>query len=251
MLTCEAITVRFGGVVSVDALDLTLPNRGLFLLVGPNGAGKTTFLNVLTRVCDPAAGRITIDEIDVLALTPDRVVGAGISRSFQKAELFAGMTVIENVMVGLHHQLRTGLEGMLGLPAGRREERRARERSMAVLTRLGLAHVSGLRAGDLPYGHQKLLDVARALVSEPRLLLLDEPLAGLTEREIPPLLAAVAAVATERTVLMVEHHLDIVMTMAERVTVIDFGRKIAEGAPEAIRTDPEVLRCYLGVPAPS
>ncbi|HTX03389.1 MAG TPA: ABC transporter ATP-binding protein [Candidatus Acidoferrales bacterium] len=234
MLQCEALTVRFGGVVPLDCLDFTLPERGLFLLVGPNGAGKTTFMNVLTRVCDPAGGRVLIDGTNVLALRPHEVIGAGIGRSFQKAELFGAMTVMENVMVGLDRML---------LP-----EREARKRAHEVLESFGLANKRDVRARDLPYGHQKMLDVARALVSGPRLLLLDEPLAGLTEREVPALLATVERLASERTVLMVEHHLDIVMNMAQRVTVIDFGRKIAEGPPAAVRTDPEVLRCYLGVP---
>jgi ABC-type branched-subunit amino acid transport system ATPase component len=233
MLRCEGLTVRFGGLVPVDGLDLAVPDRGLFLIVGPNGAGKTTLLNVVSRITTPAAGSIVFDGRDLLALGASDVIEAGIARSFQKAELFGGMSALDNVLVGLHH-----LRGYA--------EREARARARGLLARLGLEPIAGVAASALPHGYQKLVDLARALVSEPKLLLLDEPFAGVTASEVPPLLEAITAAARERAVLMVEHHLELVLGLADRVTVLDFGRKISEGAPDEVRRDPAVIRSYLG-----
>jgi branched-chain amino acid transport system ATP-binding protein len=246
MLACRGVSVRFGGLVSVDDFDLDLPKRGIFMLVGPNGAGKTTFINALTRLCPLAAGSIKMDGVEISNVSPDQVVEYGIARSFQKAEVFGGLSALDNVLVGLHAQTRTGLDGALGLPAARREEFAARERALRALEEVGLAHVARSRASRLPYGYQKLLDVARALVSEPKLVLLDEPFAGVSEGEVHTLRDCVRRAGRERAVLMIEHHLELVMDLAVRVTVLDFGRKIAEGPPAAIRRDPAVIRSYLG-----
>jgi ABC-type branched-subunit amino acid transport system ATPase component len=232
MLRCEGLTVRFGGLVPVDGLDLAVPDRGLFLIVGPNGAGKTTLLNVVSRITTPAAGSIVFDGRDLLALGASDVIEAGIARSFQKAELFGGMSALDNVLVGLHHVRCT--------------ERAARERARGTLAALDLKAIANVAASALPHGYQKLVDLARALVSEPKLLLLDEPFAGVTASEVPPLLEAITAAARERAVLMVEHHLELVLGLADRVTVLDFGRKISEGAPDEVRRDPAVIRSYLG-----
>jgi branched-chain amino acid transport system ATP-binding protein len=232
MLHCKGVTVRFGGIVPLDGVDLDVPDRGLFLVVGPNGAGKTTLLNVISRFVTPAAGTLAFDGHDLLAGASNQVIGMGIGRSFQKAELFGGLSALDNVLVGLH---AAGLS-----------ERHARERALATLAALGLESVSGTTASTLPHGYQKMVDLARALVADPKLLLLDEPFAGVTGAEVPALVAAITAAARERAVLMVEHHLELVLDLAERVTVLDFGRKISEGTPEAVRRDPAVIRSYLG-----
>ena len=246
MLEARNVTVRFGGLVAVNALDLDIPDRGIFALVGPNGAGKTTLINALSRVCPIANGTIRLRDTDVLALAPHQVVSAGIARSFQRAELFPTLNVLENLLVGLHSAMKTGLSGALMTPATRAEEKAARARAERVLRDLDLWELRNASPTDLPYGHQKLLDVARALVSEPALLLLDEPFAGLTEGETPRLLACIEAAGKRCAVLMIEHHFELLEGIAERMTLMDFGRKIAEGAPTAMRDDPEVIRCYLG-----
>lgn len=232
MLRCRGLTVRFGGIVPLDGIDLDVPDRGLFLVVGPNGAGKTTLLNVISRFVTPASGTLAFDGRDLLASTSNQVIGIGIGRSFQKAELFAGLSALDNVLVGLH---------AAGLP-----ERTARERARAALAALGLDAVAGATGSTLAHGYQKMVDLARALVADPKLLLLDEPFAGVTGAEVPALIAAITAAARERAVLMVEHHLELVLGLADRVTVLDFGRKISEGTPEEVRRDPAVIRSYLG-----
>lgn len=246
MLEARHVTVRFGGLTAVHDLDLDVPDRGIFALVGPNGAGKTTLINALSRVCRQVEGSIRLDGVDVLSLAPHEAVRAGIARSFQRAELFPTLTVLENLLVGLHSAMKTGLSGALMTPAVRAEEKAARQRAERVLRELDLWELRGAAPGDLPYGHQKLLDVARALVSEPKLLLLDEPFAGLTDAETPRLLDCISAAGKRCAVLMIEHHFELLEGVAKRMTVIDFGRKVAEGPPAAMRDDPEVVRCYLG-----
>ncbi|HEX6794964.1 MAG TPA: ABC transporter ATP-binding protein [Casimicrobiaceae bacterium] len=246
MLEARGVTVRFGGLVAVSALDLDVPDRGIFALVGPNGAGKTTLINALSRVCPVADGTIRLGDVDVLSLPPHAVVAAGIARSFQRAELFPSLTVLENLLVGLHSTMKTGLSGALMTPASRTEEQASRTRAERVLRDLDLWELRNAAPGDMPYGHQKLLDVARALVSEPALLLLDEPFAGLTEAEAPRLLACIRAAGERCAVLMIEHHFELLEGIAQRMTVMDFGQKVSEGTPASMRTDPEVIRCYLG-----
>jgi len=235
VLSVRGAVVRFGGLVAVDALDLEIPECGVFLLCGPNGAGKTTLLNALTRLSSVGAGSATLDGVDLLRLRPHDVIQNGVARSFQRAELFGSLSVIENVMVGLNSSKSAHLD---------------RARAAALLERLDLGHVLDASPKSLPYGYQKLLDVARAMVSEPKLLLLDEPFAGITSDEAPRLIDCIVEAGKRCAVLMVEHHLDLVMKIAQRVTVLNFGRKIAEGSPTQVRDDPEVIRCYLGTGRP-
>jgi len=246
MLEARGVTVRFGGLVAVNQLDLDVPDRGVFALVGPNGAGKTTLINALSRVCPVASGNVRLDGVDVLGLRPHEVIRAGIARSFQRAELFSTLTVLENLLVGLHSEMTTGLGGALMTRSTRAQEKDARTNAERLLRELGLWDHRDVRPNDLPYGHQKLLDVARALISDPKLLLLDEPFAGLTEAETPRLLACIADAGKRCSVLMIEHHFELLEGIALRMTVMNFGSKIAEGPPSSVREDPDVVRCYLG-----
>jgi len=246
MLTVRGVTVRFGGLTAVNGFDIDVPDAGVFALVGPNGAGKTTLINALSRVSPVAEGSIDLNGRDILALRSHEVVRAGIARSFQRAEVFPTLSVIENLLVGLHVHMSTGIEGALYLPPTRAQERDAHGRAEELLRRLDLWGDRDQSPSDLPYGHQKLLDVARALISEPKLLLLDEPFAGLTDAETPQLLKCIVDAGTRCAVLMIEHHFELLENIAQRITVMDFGRKVAEGPPAQVRTDPETVRCYLG-----
>lgn len=246
MLKARGITVRFGGLVAVDKLDLDIPEAGIFALVGPNGAGKSTLISALSRLCPITEGSIQLDDLDLLTLMAHQINGIGISRSFQHAELFPTLTVLENVLVGLHSRIDTGLGGAFMTRSTRKAERDGKERAEQLLRDLNLWQLRDFSPADLPHGHQKLLDVARALVSEPKLLLLDEPFAGLTDAETPQLLECISEAGKRCAVLMIEHHFDLLEGIASRMTVMNFGRKIAEGTPAAIRVDPEVIRCYLG-----
>lgn len=246
MLAVRDVTVRFGGLTAVSGFDIDVPDVGIFALVGPNGAGKTTLINALSRVAPVTSGRIDLNGCDVLRLPSHQVVRHGITRSFQKAEMFGSLTVLENILVGLHAQMSTGLEGALFMPATQRQETHGRARAEALLRELDLWDVRNMSPADLPYGHQKLLDVARALISEPKVLLLDEPFAGLTEAETPRLLSYITAAGKRCAILMIEHHFELLEGIAERITVMNFGKKIAEGTPVSMRFDPEVVRCYLG-----
>ncbi len=247
MLSVRGVTVRFGGLTAVDGVDIDIPGRGLFMLAGPNGAGKTTLFNVLTRICAVERGTVELGGVNLLACKPHQIVEHGVARSFQHAELFPSLSVLDNVLVGMHSRIDVGVaDGALAMRRVREREEAARARAESLLTRLDLWRLRHACPADLPYGLQKLLDVARALVSEPRLLLMDEPFAGLTGRESPRLVDLIVEEGRKRAILMIEHHLELVMGIAERVSVMNFGRKIAEGAPDAVRADPEVIRCYLG-----
>lgn len=217
------------------------------MLAGPNGAGKTTLFNVLTRICPVVRGTIEFNGMDLLRRRPHEIIGLGIARSFQHAELFPSLPVLANVLVGLHCKTPVGVIGGSVLSRSARSyERGAYERAQSLMQRLDLWRWRHAAPADLPYGLQKLLDVARALVSGPKVLLMDEPFAGLSEHEAPGLVDVIVEEAKLRAILMIEHHLDLVMGIAKRVTVMNFGHKIAEGAPEVVRRDPEVIRCYLG-----
>lgn len=252
LLRVDRLTVRFGGVTALDEVSFAVEPGQVCGLIGPNGAGKTTLFDCVSRLTRPRAGRIEFDGRDLLALPAHRVAALGIARTFQHLGLVGSLTVRENVMLGGQQASRTGFgAAALRLPVVGREERAVRRRADEVLDRVGLAHLAARPAAGLPYGTLKRIELARALGAAPRLLLLDEPASGLSHGEVDELAGVVAALRDdgELTVLLVEHHMGLVMRMSDKVVVLDFGRKIAEGAPSAVREDPVVVRAYLGVPA--
>jgi branched-chain amino acid transport system ATP-binding protein len=238
LLEVRNVTRRFGGVVALDGVSLEAPAGEIVGLIGPNGAGKTTLFNVVTRLYGPDAGEIVFDGESLLGAPAHRIVGRGIARTFQNLALFPTMTVLENVLVGAHTRTR-----------GRRG-RDGTRRALSLLDYVGLADVSGREVGSLPYGTQKRVEAARALVSDPKLLLLDEPAGGLGREEVQALEAFIRSMRSDfaLTILLVEHHMRLVMGVSDRVHVLDFGRLIASGPPEQVQTDSAVIEAYLGVP---
>jgi len=249
VLNAEGVRKVFGGLVAVNNVDFTIPGGGIVSLIGPNGAGKTTFFNMLTGVYTPTGGRIVFDGVDVTGKPPHAITKLGIGRTFQNIRLFQHMTSLENVLVGMHARLRGGIvRSVLGTPGLRREERRAHERARELLRFSGLRGRDRELARNLPYGDQRRLEVARALATEPKLLLLDEPTAGMNPQETAAFTSFVRVLRDERdlTVLMIEHDMKVVMGVSDRVTVLDYGEKIAEGSPQEIQRNPVVVAAYLG-----
>jgi branched-chain amino acid transport system ATP-binding protein len=246
----EAMNVSkiFGGLVAVNDISFTVPQRGIVSLIGPNGAGKTTFFNCMTGLYRPSTGRVVFAGRDITAKRPDIVTRAGIARTFQNIKLFRTMTSIENVQVGMHSRLRSRLTGMvLHTPFNRREEKDAHEKARELLRFVGLRRHNEL-AMNLPYGDQRRLEIARALASDPQLLLLDEPTAGMNPQESEELRKLMETLRSERgvSVLLIEHDMKVVMNVSDRITVLDHGEKIAEGSPQEVRTNPRVVEAYLG-----
>lgn len=248
LLTVEGLEQSFGGVMALAGVSFQVPPGLIYAVIGPNGAGKTTLFNALCGFYQPSAGSIRFEDRDLLGLPPHRIAAWGIARTFQNLQLFFNMTVLENVMVGCHLRARTGLlSAALRLPWVRREERQLREWALEALESCELGDRAGQPAGALPYGLMKRVEIARALVAQPRLLLLDEPAAGLNDTETLALRDLIARIrASGVTILLVEHHMPLVMSVSDRLLVLDYGSVLAEGAPTDIQADPRVVAAYLG-----
>jgi branched-chain amino acid transport system ATP-binding protein len=249
-LSVEGVTVRFGGLIALDDVSLDVASGEVVGVIGPNGAGKTTLFNVICGFVRPAAGTVSWRGATLNRMRPHDLAGLGIARTLQGVGLFAGLTAVENVMVGAERSARAGaLSALLGLPHSDRDERRLRALALDALGQLGVADVADRLPGTLPFGVQKRVALARALVSQPRLLLLDEPAGGLSAADLEELAQRVRELRGDMSVLLVEHHMDLVMSVCDRVVVLDFGRRVAHGTPAEVQADPRVLDAYLGVEA--
>jgi len=249
LLSIQGLTVRFGGIVALDNVHLEVARGEICGLIGPNGAGKTTLFNCLSRLYRPQSGAIRFEGRPIERLGKHQIARLGIARTFQNLALFGAMTALENVMIGTHAIAQGGfLVNALALPNARREERRIRERAMALIEEFGLGAVANSLVHELPFGTRKRVELARALALEPKLLLLDEPAAGLNHEEVDALRVEIQAIRDRRgvSVLLVEHHMNLVMRVSDQVVALDFGRVIADGAPDEVRCNPDVVRAYLG-----
>jgi branched-chain amino acid transport system ATP-binding protein len=248
MLKVEDLTIKFGGLTAVDHVNFEIEQGAIFGLIGPNGAGKTTCFNMITGVYPPTSGRVVFKGKNIHGMEPFRINALGIARTYQNINLFKKMTVLENTLVGFHTQSKSGLADAIFRTRRQREEEAAiREKSMEILRFMGLADKSGLKASALSYGEQRRLEISRAMASNPSLLLLDEPAAGMNSKEKADLARTIQLIREKGiTILLVEHDMKLIMKVTHTICVLNFGKKIAQGEPEYIQNHKEVVEAYLG-----
>lgn len=250
VLKVDSVVMQFGGVIAVNNLNIEVEKGHIQALIGPNGAGKTTAFNVITGVYTPTKGNVYLNNEKITGLTPDKIAMKGIARTFQNIRLFKNLTVLDNILIANHLHVKSNfISSTLRLPWSKAEERHMREKSEMLLNKLGLLHLKNEIAHSLPYGEQRKLEIARALATDAKLLLLDEPAAGMNPHETMALSNFIFTIRDEfeLTIFMIEHHMDLVMEISDKIYVLDFGQLIAEGTADEVKNNPRVIEAYLGV----